>query len=168
MEKSRRNPHETHTKPTRNQHETKTKPTRNRHETDTKPSGNTDDKTDIKMGNRMKFLGFNKAVVYICNEIKHEKKTVNIYPIMKLLQVKRVRAWRILEDLRGLNFLYIRYKANFNEYYGVFNSSNLKLERFVERAKQNIEDSPVKKKKGGGKNENRKSQKIHKRNLSKK
>ena len=83
------------TQPTRNQHATNTQPRRNQHATNTQPIRNTDDKIEIQMGNRMKFLGFNKAVVYICDVLKDEKTTVNIYPIMKLLQVGRIRAWRV-------------------------------------------------------------------------
>ena len=98
--------------------------------------------------NRLKYRKYNEVVVYVCNELKDEDSYVSTDSLIKHLKLKRSRAWRILTELKKFNFLKLKYKTSSNYYYGVFNSSNLKLQRFEERAKQNIRNSPIKEKKG--------------------
>lgn len=148
MKKSRRIQEEVKKNSRRSREEAEKKPRGTREELKKKSSVNSEDiELEIKMSNRLKYLKFNKAVVYICGQLKDEYSTVNTDSLMNHLQVKRLRAWRILSDLKNYNFIKLKYKANFNEYYGVFNSSNLKLSKFEERAKTKIKDVTPKRRK---------------------
>ncbi len=89
---------------------------------------------------RMKWLSFNKAIVYICNELETNSSYVTTEKLMKNLNVSYDVSYRILKDLITFGFLDRNIKSSFNSYKGVRNSDNLKLERFKELAESKIEN----------------------------
>ena len=88
----------------------------------------------------MKWLSFNKAIVYICNELETNSSYVTTEKLMKNLNVSYDVSYRILKDLITFGFLDRNIKSSFNSYKGVRNSDNLKLERFKELAESKIEN----------------------------
>ncbi|HUS49117.1 MAG TPA: hypothetical protein VMZ91_03075 [Candidatus Paceibacterota bacterium] len=107
--------------------------------------------------NRMKWLPFNRILVYLCDELKDDMGMTTTTSICKDLKISYNRVFQIFRDLVNLNYLRIWERGiGLNSYFGVFENNKLKLKEFENLARirvRGLTHSP-KKKKVRGKNGN--------------
>jgi hypothetical protein len=88
---------------------------------------------------RMKWLPFNKIIIYLCENLKDEYDPVTSRSVCKDLHLNYSRVYGILTDLEYLGFLKLEIRgAGLNSWTGVFNQKTLKLKKFEKLAKNRV------------------------------